>query len=1041
MLHKRQNSFLRFAVRLTACALVVLFFSAADVYASRKHLLIINSYHESAPWSQELILPISLKIAQTESVQASIIHMNNTLVRDITQYNQLENVIFERFKHQKPDYVVMLGGMAFTLRDRILQEWGDIPILLIDKTDQYGPTDYYFTGQTKLAENELRPMSELLGKYNFTLIEVPDFYRETVNMMVHMLPHMKKLVYMADETYHSVHIDNLLRTYVTEKYPNLEYEWSVGNKENGERMQNFLVNQDSTVGLLMSTWFYEQVDPYGNSQLMSGDVRLIPTAPQPVFALRSAYLRFGITGGYFPDEEQTRQSIGDALVQMLQGRSMRDLPFAYATESSPVVNYPQLVQDNIDIANCPKDTVFLNRPPTFLEQYILPVSIILLVLIALFVIVVLYIVFQRKRIALLGQYDAIVNNMPICYTQATVCFNQKHQVTDIAYHSGNESFDKLIGANAIPDKPDKLLPAEYIANLTEILLQKKQPVSFTYYFKQTDTYYEFLLCLARRKHFRKQNGEDIDVFAVNVTELRKSEKELRKFTQKLDLTLNLARIVPWRWDLQKKEITCEAQRILKNLHVSAQRQVSTDATYVIRDSEYFERIHEEDIPRIKAIYYDLISAKKQYAKAEFRVRSMQYGEPHVDWVEVNAVASEYDDQQRPVALSGSLLVITERKKQELALVAAREKAAESDRLKSAFLANMSHEIRTPLNAIVGFSKLLSNTDNSEKKSKFVDIIENNNQLLLQLINDVLDLAKIEANTLEFYYQPADLNSLTETVENTVRLRVKPGVALNRLAGVPNCVIQTEPNRLSQVLINLLTNACKFTEQGSIDFGYVLNKEELYFFVKDSGIGISAETQKKLFQRFSKQNNFAQGTGLGLSISKTIIEKMGGRIGVESEGEGKGSTFWFTLPYLPVEQSAAPVLEETPKASISKGEITVLVAEDNESNYLLFQAILEPEYRLIHAWDGVEAVELYKQHKPQVILMDINMPNMDGYEAAGEIRKISPTVPIIAVTAYAFISDKKKIMDTGFNSYVSKPLNADKLMQELKSVLGKSFIML
>ncbi|MDE7374147.1 MAG: PAS domain-containing sensor histidine kinase, partial [Odoribacter sp.] len=537
---------MRFAVRLMACTLVALFFSAADVYASRKHLLIINSYHESAPWSQELILPISLKIAQTESVGANIVHMNNTLVRDSAQYKQLENVIFDRFKDNKPDYVVMIGGMAFILRDRILQEWGDIPILLIDKTDQYGPTGYYFTGQTKLAENELRPMAELRGKHNFTLIEVPDFYRETVDMMVHMLPHMKKLVYMADETYHSVHIDNLLRAYIAEKYPELGYEWSVGNKENGEQMQNFLVNQDSTVGLLMSTWFYEQTDAYGNSQLMSGDVRLIPTAPQPVFALRSAYLHFGITGGYFPDEAQTLQSIEEALAQMLKGHSMRELPFAYATKSAPIVNYPQLISDKVSLENCPKDTVFLNRPLTFLEQYILPASITLLGLIALFVIAALYIGFQRKRIALLGQYDAIVNNMPIAYTQATVCFNNRRQVTDIAYHSGNESFEKLIRGNALPDKPDKLFPAEYIANLTEILLQKHQPVSFTYYFKQTDSYYEFLLCLVKRKYTRRQQQDkDIDVFAVNVTEQRKSEKELRKFTQKLDLTLNLARIIPW----------------------------------------------------------------------------------------------------------------------------------------------------------------------------------------------------------------------------------------------------------------------------------------------------------------------------------------------------------------------------------------------------------------------------------------------------------------------------------------------------------------
>lgn len=988
-----------------------------------------------------MILPISLKIAQTDSVWANIVHMNNTLVRNTALYKRMEDGIFKRFENNKPDYLVMIGGMAFTLRDRIVREWGNIPILLINKMDLYGPTEYYFTGQKEVAESELRPIVELRDQYNFTHIEVPDFYRETVDMMVHMLPHMRKLVYMADETYHSTHIEKLLRSYMAEKYPNLQYEWCVGNEENGGQMQNLLVSQDSTVGLLLSTWFYEHINIYGTPQLMSGDIRLIPASPQPVFALRSAYLRDGITGGYFPDAEQTREAIVDALAQMLEGRPMRNIPFAYATKSYPIINYSQLLLDKVPVGNCPEDTVFINKPLTFLEQYILPVSLILLGLIALFIIIGLYMVFQRKRIALLGQYNAIISNMPICYTQATVCFNDDNRVTDINYHSGNESFDKLISQNSIPEKPDKLFPAEYISNLTEVLLNNKKPVSFTYYFKQTDTYYEFLLCLMNRKRSRKQlHDVNIDVFAVDVTEQQKSEKELRESSQKLDLTLSLAHIIPWRWDLQKKEIVCEAQRMLRHLNFKAKKS-SANATYVIKDSEYFKRIHPDDAPEIKAIHNDLITGLKQYAKAEFRVLSLRDGEEHTDWIEVNAAVSEHDEHQHPSALSGSLLVITERKKQESALIAAREKAQESDRLKSAFLANMSHEIRTPLNAIVGFSKLLSNTENPEKKNKFVDIIENNNQLLLQLINDVLDLAKIEANTLEFYYQPSDLNDLMETVENTIRLRVKAGVALNCIVGADKCVIQTEPNRLTQVLINLLTNACKFTEKGSIDFGYLLRKDEIFFFVKDSGIGISAEVQTKLFQRFSKQNNFAQGTGLGLSISKTIIEKMGGHIGVESEGENKGSMFWFTIPYRPAEKNDICVTEEQPKDTITREEITVLVAEDNESNFLLFQAILEPEYRLIHAWDGVEAVELYKKHKPQVILMDINMPNMDGYEATSEIRKVSPTVPIIAVTAYAFISDKKRIMDTGFNSYVSKPLNADKLIQELKTVLGKTFIML
>ena len=331
----------------------------------------------------------------------------------------------------------------------------------------------------------------------------------------------------------------------------------------------------------------------------------------------------------------------------------------------------------------------------------------------------------------------------------------------------------------------------------------------------------------------------------------------------------------------------------------------------------------------------------------------------------------------------------------------------------------------------------------EKKEKFIGIIENNNQLLLQLISDILDLAKVEANTLEFIYQPTDLNELIRNLENTVRLRLKPGVVLNFTLGAAECVIEAERNRLSQVLINMLTNACKFTEKGSITFGYELRGKDIYFFVRDTGIGIDREKQSSVFQRFTKLNDFVQGTGLGLSICQSIIEKMGGTIGVESPGLGLGSTFWFTIPFKEVKNSdlkTAPAIAQ-PKETIKKDKLTLLVAEDNDSNYLLFDTILSNDYNLIHAWDGVEAVELFKLHQPNIIIMDINMPNMDGYEATCEIRKISKTVPIIAVTAYAFASDKDRIMENGFNGYVSKPVNANKLKSELKSTVDSSFIIL
>lgn len=246
----------------------------------------------------------------------------------------------------------------------------------------------------------------------------------------------------------------------------------------------------------------------------------------------------------------------------------------------------------------------------------------------------------------------------------------------------------------------------------------------------------------------------------------------------------------------------------------------------------------------------------------------------------------------------------EREKFNSALKAAKEKAEASNRLKSAFLANMSHEIRTPLNAIVGFSSILETTNDPGEKEEYVAIIQKNNELLLQLIGDILDLSKIEAGTLEFVYSGFNLNELMHTQESTMLIKhPNPDVKLSFVSGVHDCWIHSERNRLTQVLTNLIGNAIKFTEKGSIRFGYRIDNEKpgfLYFFVTDTGTGIEPEKLSSVFERFVKLNSFMQGTGLGLSICQVIIEQLGGEIGVES-AKDKGSTFWFRIPYVPYEQ--------------------------------------------------------------------------------------------------------------------------------------------
>ena len=380
-----------------------------------------------------------------------------------------------------------------------------------------------------------------------------------------------------------------------------------------------------------------------------------------------------------------------------------------------------------------------------------------------------------------------------------------------------------------------------------------------------------------------------------------------------------------------------------------------------------------------------------------------------------------------------LILIDKQKEDEIELRKAKDKAEESDRLKSAFLANMSHEIRTPLNAIVGFSNLLTMAEDEEERNEYINIISSNNELLLQLINDILDVAKIEAGTLEFMDSEIDINALLSDIEQSSRLKAPEGVQISFVEKMPYCIIMSDKNRLAQVITNFINNAIKFTKEGSIRFGYRHKDDKLLFYVRDTGCGIEPEKKDLVFNRFVKLNSFAQGTGLGLAICQMIVKKMGGEIGVESQLE-KGSTFWFTLPdtvihRIDVQSIKTTVNEDAVIDNTNPKKATLLIAEDNESNYILIRAVLK-EYDLLHAHDGNEAVRLYREHRPDLILMDLKMPDMDGYEATVEIRKEDSDIPIIAVTAFAFSEDEQRVKQSGFNGYAAKPIKP----AELKKII-------
>jgi len=377
------------------------------------------------------------------------------------------------------------------------------------------------------------------------------------------------------------------------------------------------------------------------------------------------------------------------------------------------------------------------------------------------------------------------------------------------------------------------------------------------------------------------------------------------------------------------------------------------------------------------------------------------------------------------------------------LLLAKEKAEESDRLKTAFLQNMSHEIRTPLNAISGFSGMLNKPELSEEKRKsFVSIIQNSSNQLVSIVSDILTISSLETKQEKLNVEKVCINNIIVDLLAIFKQHAQnQNISLYAKQHLSNSQseIYSDKTKITQILTNLLTNALKFTHKGVIEFGYTLRQAqgsvgelvepiEMEFYVKDTGIGINPEFHDKIFERFRQAdksiNKLYGGTGLGLSISKAFAELLGGKIWVHSEFE-KGSTFYFTIPYKPVNEIDRTSLPTKQNDNFK----TILVAEDEEYNFLFIEELLiDMELKLIHTKDGKETIDIFKANpKIDLILMDIKMPVMTGYEAAKIIKELKPDLPIVAQSAYALDHERAKFEGI-FDDYLTKPINEKKLKQ-------------
>lgn len=515
-------------------------------------------------------------------------------------------------------------------------------------------------------------------------------------------------------------------------------------------------------------------------------------------------------------------------------------------------------------------------------------------------------------------------------------------------------------------------------------------------------------------------GQMYDVTSVKENEmaLRESEEKFRKLNENSPVSTFI---------LQEDKLTYVNPALAKTLDI--QRSGFTGElclSDVLSEKDYpqiiadIQRLYKGEQNKYHNVYDLELKGQKRVKAEVYAAATSLYGKP---------------------AIVGMWLDVTEKQRHQRELVKAKEKAEESDRLKSAFLANMSHEIRTPLNAIVGFSKLFSDEDTSQKeREEYAEVIQSNSDHLMSLISDIIDISRLETEIVHLENSEFNINEVLRNVHNiytnSKKLLDKDRIQLSlRLPDEDEVHISADRMRTIQVINNLMSNALKFTQRGHIEIGCVTQEDKVIVFVKDTGEGIAKENMELIFDRFRQEEDAYTrrygGTGLGLAICKRIVERMSGDIWVESK-KGEGSIFYFSLPMIKKDENA-----HISKSTLENG-FTILVAEDNYDNYDYLTLIFrEDNINLLFAPDGQKAIEMCEINDAiDIVLMDVQMPVVNGIEATKEIKNKFPDLPVIAQTAYALSGDREKFLDKGFDDYMPKPIEKEALIRVINQVMDK-----
>ena len=1068
--------------------LLILFFLLlpSRLFSAEDYILFISSFDTQQIWPVAVENSFRSKIDKSDynlRVNSEYLNVNHLSPPDT--WLDLMHTILKHYTEKPPKIVVLLADEAWiTFRKAYNGEFGDVPIILCSGKEYTIDFDLLFD-KSSITWNDLIPTSSLTNNYNVTgIIDVPKI-EETIRFMQRLQPEMDEVTLISDSRFYGMYVALQTQEIMREKFPSYKLNMLDGRFLSNDSLLVRLKMLPPNSSVLLASWLLNVSRGFENYAV--GHEKIIDLANRPVFSLYDwGGLNRLFMGGYRVESESYSTAAISIIDRIMKGESASDIPF---TKDFGEVNYflnAQLIEKyDINPALIPEDVVLFNHPEGFLSKY--KVQIIYVLLVVLVVILALLVSLLRSQslrkelAAAKNKTDVLLRNQQaiseILYhflqseTEEHAVIPileqvlQKYSADRISIFEFDETyanFDKIhtVASPYAAETESSLPPIESMQLPSLLEAMKRQVVLIE---DHTDNVLSRLTAEEREVFLsRGIIGAisapvflDKKLWGIVGLDFRRTVPTYKEedilYLHALSQVFSIG-IEHFRMQSQRKEMESLFKCASGNANVGVAhwnyctgKTSSTDLWYfnmgedrqekgVVEVIKTHAHVHPDDRNELNDMVDKTIRNEIQNFSRSVRVWT---GESW-SWIRCFCILNDYEPEKNNIRLVFLNMNIDELKESEANLIAAKAKAEESDRLKSAFLANMSHEIRTPLNAIVGFSNLLQNERDENRIKEYSEIIGVNNRLLLQLIDDILDLSKIEAGVLNFADDKIDLFSFFKELEATHSLRGAIDVRFVYEADEPFNV-SIDSNRLNQVMGNLLGNAFKFTKEGHVSFGYKKQGDDVWFFVEDTGIGIPHDKRDSVFHRFVKLDSFEQGTGLGLSICSTIVAHWGGEIDVESE-EGKGSTFWFTIPlsilikqrdYAPAAVAADEKAEKNEPSFAEKP--LVLVAEDISYNYRLIEIILKDNYRLLHALDGSEAVEMFNRYHPDIILMDIKMPGMDGHEAILNIREVSD-VPIIAISASAYDDDRAQVAKAGCDAFLSKPLKAEELIGLMEKLL-------